>query len=152
MLSGENMRLLCTSLLAVTLTIAMLPDVAARPSTLTLAYEGATPFGPAAMRDECAGASLRLGIVCLAVPMGSKEMRFEVADASTLAVGGSFYTYDAAGELTGVGTHCGSGAAPVSGGGTVVVRMELINGPLYCLAEGTLGGEATRGVVAFSLR
>lgn len=147
------MRLLCTSLLAVTLIIAAVPDAAARPTELRKTYQGATPFGAAALRDECAGETpLRIGVVCLVVPVGARSMSFAVHDASDLAVGGTYYVYDASGELTAADTHCGSGAAPVAAGGTVVVRMELVNGPLVCLAEGLTGGEATRGFVQFSLR
>lgn len=152
--SGENMRLLCTSLLVALLLIAAVPDAfAARPTTLRLSYQGATPLGAGAMRDECAAnAPLRIGVVCLVVPTGAREMSFTVDDASSLAVGGTFYTYDALGELTAVGGHCGSGASPVAGGGTVVVRLELVNGPLYCASEGVAGGEATRGFVEFALK
>lgn len=148
------MKLLLTSLLAASLLIAAMPDaVAAKPTGLRLSYQGATPFGPGAMRDECADdAPLTIGIVCLAVPAGAKQMRFTVNDESGLAVGGSFYVYDALGELTAVGGHCGAGASPVASGGTVVVRLELFNGPLYCASEGIAGGEATRGFVEFALK
>lgn len=148
------MKLLWTSLLAVSLLIAAAPEgLAAKPTILRLHYSGATPFGAAALEDECDGSvPVAIGVVCLVVPKGIVDASFLINDASSLTVGGTYYVYDAAGVATAAGAHCGSGSSPVVAGGTVVVRLELINGPLYCLSKGVTGGEATRGFVEFSLK
>ena len=152
-IGGENLKLLWTSLLAVSILIAASPFAPARPTDIKVAYEGATPFGAGAFEDECASALVpSLGVVCLALPKGTKTMAFVVDDASDLAVGGSYYLYDAAGEPIAAGGHCGSASTSAIGAGYAVVRLELINGPLVCAAEGLTFGEATRGFVTFALR
>ncbi|HET6404261.1 MAG TPA: hypothetical protein VFH78_06400 [Candidatus Thermoplasmatota archaeon] len=145
------MKLLWTSLLAVSLLIAASPFAPARPGGIHVYYQGSTPLGAGALEQECQGA-VALGVVCLAVPAGAKRMGFLVDDASDLAVGGTYYVYDASGEITALGGHCGAGVADVPAGGTFVVRLESVNGPLNCAAEGKLAGQATRGWVAFTLR
>lgn len=148
------MKLLWTSLLAVSILIAASPFAPARPVDIKVAYEGATPLGAGAFEDECRGSRLpSLGVVCIAIPKGTSTVTFVVDDASRLAVGGSFYLYNAAGEPIAAGGHCGSASTATTGAAYAVVRLELINGPLVCAGEGvTSFGEATRGFVRFALR
>lgn len=153
-IGGEKLKLLWTSLLAVSILVAASPFAPARPTDIRVAYTGGTPFGPGAFDDECASSSLLKtpGVVCVALPKGASTMTFVVDDKSDLPVGGTYYLYDAAGEPIAAATHCGTGSTSLEGAAFAVVRLELINGPLVCAAEGLGFGEATRGFVSFALR
>lgn len=142
-----------TSLLAVSLCIAALPLAPAKAVTLQLPYEGAAPLAyPGA--QECEDA-VALGVVCVDLPRGARAAAFRVLDASSLAVGGTYWLHDADGNALGGGRAYCSGAevALPAEAQLLVVRIEAVNGALTCIDGGSdAAAVGTKGVVSVDLR
>lgn len=141
------------SLLAVALCVAAVPMAPAKAVTLHVPYEGTAPLAYQGAQD--CDTALALGIVCLDLPNSAREVAFLAADASGLAVGGSFWLHDAQGNaLDGGHAYCAGGEARLPSEATLlVVRIETLNGPLSCLEENVdASGLGTKGVVSFNIR
>lgn len=150
-----RLKLLLT-LLAVSICVAAIPVAPAKAMTISMPYDGPAVLAHSTIAQECEGRRLAsTGVVCLTLPARASQLALSIDDKSGLSVGGSYYVYDAAGALTAMGTYCDTPkhAGPeiaVPGGATVVVRVELVNGPRACAMQGVVGGEPTRGLVTFN--
>ena len=141
------MELRWISLLAVSLLVVA-PTVPARSATVSLLpYEGSAPLTYQGLA-EC-DAALPLGVVCLEFDAGDRRAAFHLDDATGLAVGGTWWVHDAQGAIVLAGEYCGGASVPLDPDvGTLVVRIDTVNGPVGCLADGRGGfGPATKGVV-----
>lgn len=145
------MRVLLGLLIALML-ITMVPTGPASTAS-RVAYRGPAPLGFTSPAQECDPALPNsLGVVCVSLPLKAREVTFSVDDRSQLAVGGTYYLYDAAGNYAGQGSHCNGATIAVPSGGLAILRLELVNGPLTCLAQGiSTAGEATKGFVTYTI-
>lgn len=138
------------------LCVSVMPTAPASGASLTvrMPYEGAAVLAHASPEEDCAGILMkRLGVVCTDIPHNARTMAFSVEDASGLAVGGTYYLYDGAGDYAGSGTHCNGERLAVGGAAFAVIRLEAINGPIVCAAQGKLAQSmATKGFVDVTFR
>lgn len=129
------------------LCLLLLPVAAPAKATLRVPYTGAAVLGFNGVADAC-GAMLPLGTVCVDVPRGASSLVVGAVDQLGARVGGSWYAADAAGQLVGAGVHCGpTDVALPRGTAQLVVRVEAINGPIWCLEDG-LAAPPLRGWVS----
>lgn len=151
---GEsNTKFRWTSLVAVMMMIAILPFAPAKSTTIRAPYEGPAMLAYGDLGD-CVDPVRSRGAVCVDIPPGTNAIDVRVVDVNDLAVGGTYYLHDAAGDMVGAGTYCAAVTLPQSGQGNVlVVRVEGIGGPINCADEGQVAaGPATKGIVAIRLR
>lgn len=147
------MRTLWISLLAASMLLTLVPTAPAKITSVRVPYEGAAPFGHSTLEADCDPQLLQsMGVVCLALPRGTSTLTFSVNDASRLAIGGSYYVYDQDGAFHTAGVHCGETTTGAPNGGTVIVRLDAIAGPLSCQSMGKSPGVATRGYISFLVR
>ncbi|HUR67650.1 MAG TPA: hypothetical protein VM370_00260 [Candidatus Thermoplasmatota archaeon] len=147
------MNLRTISLFATALCVlAALPVAPAASVTVRVPYQGPALLAYQGLAD-CSDPVMSVGIVCYALPNGAKALDVRVDDASSFAIGASYYLHDADGALTGYGDFCEGATLPVESGGTAVIRLEGINGPLSCIDSGTSDtAPATKGFVALRVR
>lgn len=147
------MRTLWISLLAVSVLVAFAPAGVAKVTNVKMPYDGPAVTSHTTLAQDCSGqVPQTIGVVCLAIPKGATRMTFSVDDKTDFAIGGTYYVYDALGSFYSLGHHCGETTVDVPGGGTAIVRLDVIDGPLYCVDIGETPGEGTKGFVAFTLR
>lgn len=140
------------SLLAVSLLlVTALPSAPASGAALTvrLNYEGSAILAHSSPTEDCGASAIKkLGVVCVAVPKNAHTMDFDITDLSAMAVGGTYYLYDATGQFAGSGTHCDGKVVSVGNAALAVIRLEAVNGPIVCAAAGELSqSAATKGFI-----
>lgn len=146
------MKISRISLLAVTLSLAMLPHASAVSARIP--YQGPAVMGYQGVQDCDAPDPQGMGIVCMGLPDDAEALEFRVDDASGLKVGGAYYLHRANGEYAGSGVFCGLGKLTLpEDAATAVLRFDPVNGPLACVEMGVEDtGPATQGIVAFRTR
>lgn len=147
------MRLRWNILVLIALCLAFLPAVPAKPVSLEVPYDRAAVLsyqGPQDCEDELR----RAGTACIPITRGTHALDLRILDATGLPVGGTYYVHDADGNFLDAGTFCGAATKPMPAVvGTVILRLEAVNGPLACHAEGKQStGPATTGIMSIRLR
>lgn len=131
--------------------LLLLPVAASASMTLRLPYKGVAVLGFDGFEAACAPtAGLGpLGTVCADVPPGAHALRVGAVDQLDAPVGGSWYLADGEGRFLAAGVHCGpTDLALPREAARLVVRVEGLNGPVWCLEEGALAPTPARGWVS----